>query len=230
MPAEQRNLLQCFSGSQGYRCLTVFKNLIPLFFPARREAPPADASPAPRLARLKASRGAGTEGIDGPAFSAGSGASGSASPGMDARQHLNELLSTLGLPALDFDPHGCARVLFGGEVVVNFECESITGQLHLYSDLGPLPAVGREVLYRSLLEANLFGVQTRGATLSVDSHQGQVVLSRTVSVPSLRVSLMSQVLEDFVDCATYWQRLLAAEAAGTGPNAQALQAEVGTCS
>ena len=188
-------------------------------------------SHATRRAQLAASQPAAASlRADGRALSAESMAATMPPRGMDARRHLNELLSTLGLPALHFDNHGCARMLFQGEVVVNFECEPITAQLHLYTDLGPLPSVGREVLYRSLLEANLFGVQTRGATLSVDSHQGQVVLSRTVLVPSLGVSLMSQVLEDFVDCATYWQQLLAAEAAGTGPNAQALEAQVGTCS
>lgn len=208
----------------------MFKNLITRLFPSGRQAPSAEWRRAARLAHLRASTGPQANRLESHAFSAETTGSGGAFPSMDARQHLNELLLTLGLPALHFDYHGCARMLFHGEVIVNFECDPITAQLHLYTDLGPLPAVGREVLYRTLLEANLFGVQTRGATLSVDSHQNQVVLSRSVLVPSLGVSLMSQVLEDFVDCTVYWQRLLAEETSGAGPTAQAMQAQVGACS
>lgn len=137
---------------------------------------------------------------------------------MNAQQHLNDLLVTLGLPSLEFDSHGCARMLFDGHVTVNFECDAITGQLDLYSDLGRLPAQGCEALYRSLLEANLFGVQTRGATLSVDSRQNQVVLSRTMLVNSLSLSLISQVLQDFVDCAGHWQKHLAEGTRGSDPD------------
>ena len=90
---------------------------------------------------------------------------------MNARQHLQDIALTLGLPALDFDSNGCARMLFDGKVAVNFESDELSGQLHLYCDLGELPLRGREALYRALLEANLFGVQTQGATLAVDGSQ-----------------------------------------------------------
>jgi hypothetical protein len=136
---------------------------------------------------------------------------------MNAHQHLNDLLVTLKLPALEFDSNGCARMLFNGQVTVNFECDAITARLDLYSDLGRLPAQGCEALYRTLLEANLFGVQTRGATLSVDSRQNQVVLSRTVLVSSLGLSLISQILQDFIDCAGHWQSRLAQGGCGSTP-------------
>lgn len=133
---------------------------------------------------------------------------------MNARQHLKDIALTMGLPALDFDANGCARMLFDGKVAVNFESDELAGQLHLYSDLGELPLRGREAVYRALLEANLYGVQTQGATLAVDGSQDQVVLSRSVLVEELSLNSFSLVLEGFVGCAEYWQQFLANGAGG----------------
>lgn len=141
---------------------------------------------------------------------------------MNARQHLKDIAMTLGLKTLDFDANGCARLLFDGKVAVNFESDEVFGQLHLYSDLGELPLRGREAVYRALLEGNLFGIQTQGATLALDGSQDQVMLSRTLLMEELSLSSFSQMLEGFVGCAEYWQNVLAegsvgaASAAGSG--------------
>lgn len=140
---------------------------------------------------------------------------------MNARQHLQDIALTLGLPALDFDSNGCARMLFDGKVAVNFESDELSGQLHLYCDLGELPLRGREALYRALLEANLFGVQTQGATLAVDGSQDQVVLSRSVLVEEISLGSFSQVLDGFIGSADYWQTFLAEGAAGLASAAEA---------
>lgn len=138
---------------------------------------------------------------------------------MNPRQHLKDIALTLGLPALDFDSNGCARMLFDGKVAVNFENDELSGQLHLYSDLGGLPLRGREAVYRALLEGNLFGVQTLGATLALDGSDDQVVLSRSVLVEELSLSSFSKVLEGFVSCAEYWQNVLAEGLAGSTSSA-----------
>jgi hypothetical protein len=136
---------------------------------------------------------------------------------VNPRQHLNEILATLGLPTLEFDRNGCARMLFEGQLVINFERDKITGLLHLYCDIGPLPLRGCESLYRALLEANLFGIQTRGATLAIDGKQNQVVLSRAVQIDAIELSAFSQILDSFVSCASEWQRFLAEETARVQP-------------
>ena len=146
---------------------------------------------------------------------------------MNARQHLQDIATTLGLPALDFDSNGCARMLFDGKVDVNFENDEISGLLHLYSDLGELPLRGREAVYRALLEANLFGVQTQGATLAVDGSEDQVVLSRSVLVEELSLSSFSKLLEGFVNSAEYWQNVLAEGLAGSTSSAGSEQRDSG---
>lgn len=127
---------------------------------------------------------------------------------MDYRQDLNDLFSALGLPALSFDGNGCARMLFEGDVVVNFERNDMAGLLHLYCDLGALPSGEREALYLALLEANLFGVQTRGATLALDTKQDQVVLWRSVHIAALTLSSCSEILKSFVERAAHWRAFL----------------------
>lgn len=143
---------------------------------------------------------------------------------MNARQHLNDIALTMGLPPLDFDANGCARLLFDGKVAVNFESDEVSGQLHLYTDLGELPLRGREAVYRALLEGNLFGIQTKGATLAVDGSQDQVVLSRTVLMEELSLSAFSELLAGFVGCAEYWQNYMAE---GVGAAAASARQEPG---
>lgn len=128
---------------------------------------------------------------------------------MNVCQHLDDVLSAAGLASMHFDHHGCARMLFEGEVVVNLERDEAQGILHLYGDLGVLPERGREALYRELLEANLVGAHTRGGILAVDRALEQVVLSRAVSIAALTPSVFSELLSGFVACVKHWQRYLA---------------------
>jgi hypothetical protein len=128
---------------------------------------------------------------------------------MNLCQHLDDVMCAAGLPSLHFDQQGCARMLFEGEVIVNLERDEAQGILHLYGDLGVLPELGREALYRELLEANLVGAHTRGGILAVDRELEQVVLSRAVSIAELTPSLLSELLTGFVACIEHWQRYLA---------------------
>jgi hypothetical protein len=88
---------------------------------------------------------------------------------MKAEQLLNDIARTLGLPELALNDEGCARLLFDGQVAVNFENDPLAEKLHLYADLGELPLRGREALYRALLEANLLGAQTAGGFGSAEA-------------------------------------------------------------
>ena len=82
-------------------------------------------------------------------------------------------------------------------------------------------------MYHALLEANLFGVQTQGATLAVDGSEDQVVLSRSVLVEELSLSSFSKLLEGFVNSAEYWQNVLAEGVAGAASSAGSEQRDSG---
>lgn len=124
---------------------------------------------------------------------------------MKPEQLLNDLGLTMGLPGLAFNAEGCARLLFDGNNAVNLESEPETGQIIIYMALGPLPAQGREALYLSLLEGNLFGTQTSGSTLAVDSLNHEVVLCRNLVADELSAESFVKIIENFVNCAEQWR-------------------------
>lgn len=128
---------------------------------------------------------------------------------MNPQQHLTDLAVTLGLPALEFNASGCARLLFDETIAVNFECNDTDGLLTIYSSLGELPASGRETLYRSLLRGNLLGLQTQGSTLAIDSDLDEAVLSRTILIEEVSLESFASLLDGFIGCAEYWTQHLA---------------------
>lgn len=128
---------------------------------------------------------------------------------MNPDQLLNELGLAIGLPHLRFNEEGCAKLVFDDQTAVNLENDRETGQIQLYTGLCPLPPEGRESLYLALLEGNLFGTHTLGATLAVDSAHHEVVLCRTVVAQDLSASAFTEIIEAFVNTAEQWRETLA---------------------
>lgn len=125
---------------------------------------------------------------------------------MKPDQLLNDLGLTMGLSDLKFNEEGCARLVFDGKFAVNLENEPESGQLIIYMTLGPIPAEGREVLYLSLLEGNLFGTQTSGAALAVDSINHEVVLCQNLMTEDLSAASFVKSIEDFVNTGEQWSK------------------------
>ena len=140
---------------------------------------------------------------------------------MKPEQLLNDLGLTMGLPDLKFNEQGCARLVFDSKTSVNLESDADTGQLRIYAVLWPLPPEGREALYLSLLEGNLFGLQTQGATLAIDSANYQVVLCRTLVADELSANSFLAIIESFVNCAEQWRAQI--EGGGQPQPAAAMQ-------
>jgi hypothetical protein len=135
---------------------------------------------------------------------------------MTADQLLHELGLTMGLPGLRFDASQCARLMFDGKTALNFEHDAAAGCIHLYGTLAPLPAAGREALFQQLLQANLFGAQTGGATLAVDAAHHEVVLCRSVPLEGGTGAAFAAVVERFVAALEEWSSRLAGAAPAAG--------------
>lgn len=131
---------------------------------------------------------------------------------MTADQLLNDLGLTMGLDSLRLDDQGCACLMFDGKTPVNLEFDTAHQVLHLYTVVGDLPATDREVLFLELLQANLFGAQTSGATLAIDSAHNEIVLCRSVTPEQLTGQQFRSVLENFVSCAEEWLLKLSSSA------------------
>ncbi|HVZ45061.1 MAG TPA: type III secretion system chaperone [Ramlibacter sp.] len=126
---------------------------------------------------------------------------------MDADQLLQSLSVALSLPELRFDANGCACLVVEGAPSVNFERDA-AGAIHLYCVLGPLPPEGREALYVQLLQGNLFGASTGGASFAVDPDYGELVLFRTIMTESMSAPLFISQVEAIVAAAEDWQKRL----------------------
>lgn len=135
---------------------------------------------------------------------------------MDTDQLLASLGLTLGLPNLRFDANGCARLAIDGAPALNFERDA-HGGLHLYSVLGPIPPEGREALYAQLLQGNLFGTSTAGASLAIDNQHGEVVLCCNVHAAQASAPDFSAHVEAFVAAAEEWQGRISRAPADEAP-------------
>lgn len=127
---------------------------------------------------------------------------------MHAAELLKHFAMNLGLPDLRFDSHGCVSLCVDGHIEIHFEHDAATDAIHLYSCLAELPATGRETLYLQLLEANLLGTRTAGATLAVNSATQQVVLCRQVTPHGLEGQDFLPLVRAFVDASEHWMQLL----------------------
>jgi len=122
---------------------------------------------------------------------------------------LSELGTLAGLPELKLNEQGCTRLVFDGSLAVNFEWNDSLGQLLVYAPVGRLPAEGKEPLYRLLLEGNLFGLETAGATLSVDPLENEIVLHRAIEVEGITATAFQALVGAFVDTLENWTARLA---------------------
>ncbi|MRD47053.1 type III secretion system chaperone [Caenimonas koreensis] len=126
---------------------------------------------------------------------------------MDTDQLLQSLGLSLGLDKLRFDANGCACLAVDGAPALNFERDA-SGGIHLYSVLAPVPPDEREAVYTQLLQGNLFGTLTAGATLAIDELHAEIVLCRNVVAESQTASSFESLVEAFVAAAEDWQSRL----------------------
>ena len=127
---------------------------------------------------------------------------------MDADQLLHALALSVGMPDLRFDDNGCACIAVDGGPAVNFEREAKGSAIHVYSVIGPLPPENREAVSRQLLDGNLFGTATAGASLAVDTLRDEVLLCRTFGSDVASGAAFVADVEGFVAAAEDWQERL----------------------
>lgn len=127
---------------------------------------------------------------------------------MEAQDLLTNLGTVIGLPDLKFDAQGCARLVFDQSTPVDLEHDPQSGCIQVYSVLGPTPPGDDLPLYRKLLEANLFGTETHGATLAIDAVRREILLCRRVDLSNATVDSFNLALESFVATTEHWKQQL----------------------
>ena len=120
---------------------------------------------------------------------------------MDFSKYVNELLEStgksLGLPGLSLDENNHCVLLFDDKEL-----------LIIYSYLGEVPFEGRENIFESLLESNLFWKDTQGATIGIDRQTQTVVLAFPMELPLKRKEIFEDRLALFVELTESWIKKL----------------------
>ncbi|MDR1595334.1 MAG: type III secretion system chaperone [Puniceicoccales bacterium] len=127
---------------------------------------------------------------------------------MDLSEYVNELLQAVGkslsLPGLALDDNGHCVLLFDDKVVLNIELDIEKELLIVYSYIGEVPFEGRETIFETLLESNLFWKDTQGATIGIDKQTQTVVLAFPIELPLKRKENFEERLALFVDITESW--------------------------
>ena len=121
---------------------------------------------------------------------------------MKAEELIKELGRNLGI-ALELSPIGTCRASFDGDVV---EFEKTDDALWVYAELGS--SLHREDANQSLLAANRLGLQTGGATISLDEERNQFVMHMELWGDMPYMSFESRLVL-FIKALRWWKEWLA---------------------
>jgi hypothetical protein len=112
----------------------------------------------------------------------------------------------LGLDALIFDDSGLCPLVFDDRFTITLELDEDGDTLHLYSTLGQAPEdlIDQLTCFAGLLEANLFGRGTGGATLSFEPDGRYLVINQSLSLQQSNPEALQTLFERFVQAADAW--------------------------
>ncbi len=138
---------------------------------------------------------------------------------MDVHSLISLFGQDSGVP-LALSDEGALVLAFEAGPSVHLEHDSLHDALQCYVVLGRLPAEAaeRHELFRRMLSANVFGLETDGATLGVDEVAGELILSQRLPLAYTDVALLRATLESLVPLAQEWQQQLSVSIAGDKPS------------
>ncbi|MFY8104713.1 MAG: CesT family type III secretion system chaperone [Ramlibacter sp.] len=96
----------------------------------------------------------------------------------------------------------------GLSLALAFDGDETFGDLVYACGLGAVQAERAGAVHRWLLEANHLWAGTAGATLSLQPETGTVLIAGRLDLDGLTAPALGAVLEDFVDVALYWRRVI----------------------
>lgn len=121
---------------------------------------------------------------------------------MKTHELIVELGRVLHLPSLALDEYNVCRVIFD-TYAIDFEALPDKDELFLIAELGPIP--DDLALYRRLLEANRYGIETGGATLSIDPDRDSVIIHRQLDVSSMNYATFELKVQLFFERLKHWK-------------------------
>ncbi len=107
-----------------------------------------------------------------------------------------------GMSPLKFSDEGVISFAFNGDFLLNIETSDNNTHLNIHAKIGTLPHKNRENCLKSLLDANLFGQKTQGASLGTEAQE--VYLFRSFPLKTLEFDYFLDALIGFMQAQQEW--------------------------
>lgn len=127
---------------------------------------------------------------------------------MSLRDILQKLEKKSGLESLQFSKDGAISFVFNTHYTTTLEKSADERELTLYGVIGQLPFEDKERYLLMLLQANLFGRKTGGASIGLDPDTQEVILFRTFEVAHLQFDHFFEELTRFLGMQQEWSENL----------------------
>ena len=139
---------------------------------------------------------------------------------MDVDNIVKELGNQLGLDNLALDENNVCRIVFDEKFNVDIEAMPDKKSFFIHAVLCRVPAEHKEVLFAELLEANLFGKGTGGASFGYDANLGEVLLFRRFETEKTDYPEFEAAVEEFLNYMESWSKRIESGEAGEGPSSR----------
>jgi len=128
---------------------------------------------------------------------------------------LKETASLAGIDSLSLNPQGVSALKYGEKVEIVFECPEGSEVLHLYCPVCDIPEDGAPALMRRLLEWNMFGLETRGASFAIDRESNRAMLCYSIPIAGADIATFQNTLGNFAETCERFCDELSSPAAST---------------
>lgn len=122
---------------------------------------------------------------------------------------MRELAVRLDLGEVALEDDGGAQVVVGDGLSIDIEYGETSGGIAFSATVGPAPADDMAAALSELLDANLLGQGTNGATLALDRVLGEIVLCRSIGQPEMAYEAFEAELTRFAEALQFWHRRVA---------------------
>ena len=129
---------------------------------------------------------------------------------------MRELAAELGMSDIELEEDGGAQIVVDDDFAIDIAGDEAGPGFTVSATVGIAPTTEREATFAALLEANLVGQGTGGATLALDPVLDEVVLCRSFSRDDLPFEEFEQELVAFIEALRLWRGRHAAGLIATG--------------
>lgn len=125
---------------------------------------------------------------------------------MELKEIVDAFAAGMNVDGVIPDDAGTYRFVIDG-MVVSFAGAGDT--LVTWAEVGEVPPMGCERLYRTLMESMFLGELTKGGAFAIDSGSNRIFLQRFDAMPVMTPESFKAMLETFVNILEKWREIVA---------------------